>query len=206
MVLAMTRMSRERWDVDRRIAQLGPHREGLLDAVRRAVAAAAEATEFHPANAAGTLAYMTGTWALRNAFVGKDWMLDRCGGVESIRKGEARIVYTNVDVACDEAQAPKPLSHKGAGSKDICSGNLLFPPAALPMVVPPHDANQATWFLMVDREGRAELSQPVIENGGFGAFVERLWLNTQPMDEAPALDDADATDFDPPVARKSSAP
>jgi len=48
---------KEQWDVDRRLAELGLDRKGLLRIVSIALAGAANATPFHPANASGTFAY-----------------------------------------------------------------------------------------------------------------------------------------------------
>lgn len=64
---------RDPWDVDRRLAELrlGP-RARLLKVRSVAIAAGADATPFHPANAVGTFSYHHGTFALRNEFVGDD--------------------------------------------------------------------------------------------------------------------------------------
>jgi hypothetical protein len=53
-----------------------------------ALAAAADATPFHPANAAGTLSYQHGTFSLRDEHVGEnEWVLSRPSGVEAIEMG-----------------------------------------------------------------------------------------------------------------------
>jgi hypothetical protein len=64
-----TVVRREPWEVGARLAelQLGPI--GRLLRVRSiAISASADATPFHPANAAGTFAYQHGTFALRDEF------------------------------------------------------------------------------------------------------------------------------------------
>src|SRR5258708_28018814 len=108
---------KEPWEVEARLAelQLGPIAR-LLRIRSVAISASADATPFHPANAAGTLAYQHGTCALRVEFVGEVWRLDRPDGVEVIVNDalKIRVVFANVDVACDDAMKPRPRSRKGA--------------------------------------------------------------------------------------------
>jgi hypothetical protein len=77
-----TKILREPWDVDRRLAELRLTREGLLNVVAVALVEAANATPYHCANAAGTFSYQHGTWALRQEFVEGEWTLDRCDGTQ----------------------------------------------------------------------------------------------------------------------------
>src|SRR3990167_4618477 len=105
MMMTETIVLQEPWDVNRRLweLQLGPRPlERLMKVVLAAISAGADATPFHPANAAGTFSYQHGTWALRNEFVGDAWLLDRHDGVEAIRNEAAKVkvVFANVDVAC----------------------------------------------------------------------------------------------------------
>ena len=115
-----TKVLREPWDVDRRLQELRLTRKGLLAAVGVAMNESANATPFHPANAAGTFAYQHGSWALRDQFVGTDWIEDREDGVEAIRCDalKLRVAFSNVDAACNDDQVPKPrskrLTEKGA--------------------------------------------------------------------------------------------
>ena len=190
---------REPWDINRRILELGLTVEGLHRV-------SAEATSFHPANAAGTFAYQYGTWALRSEFVGKVkvWEKDTEYGVEAIRNNSAKVkvIYANVDIACNDEQPPKPRSRKGAGSERACQGNLsLF--GSLPRYAPRQNEEGATYYFMVDEDGAAELTRPIIKGSTFSAYVERIYL--------PKVDDIDATrlhkdndpvDIDPVVARK----
>src|SRR5688572_4155962 len=85
MSFAETIVRRDPWDVAARLAelQLGSV-ERLLRVRSVALSASADATPFHPANAAGTLAYQHGTFALRDEFVGEIWRLARPDGVEAI--------------------------------------------------------------------------------------------------------------------------
>ncbi len=64
MDIVETQVLIEDWDVDRRLSELDLNRAKLLEVVDVAVSAGADSTPFHPANAAGTLAYQYGTWSL----------------------------------------------------------------------------------------------------------------------------------------------
>ena len=191
--------------MDRRLAELhlGP-RSRLLKVVAVAISAGADATAFRPASAAGTFSYQHGTWALRDEFVGDDWLLDRPDGVEAIRNDaiKVRVVFANVDVACNDKHNPKPRSRKGAGSERVCIGNLF---GSLPEFAPRQPGGWVTYYLMVDEYGAAELTRPVIKNGTFVSYVEHIYLSDgSDLDREPiALDDGDVVDdFDPQVVRK----
>jgi hypothetical protein len=181
--------------------------DGLLRVRAMAVGAAADATPFHPANAAGTFSYHHGTFGLRKEFVGKIWRVERPDGVEAIINEElqVRVVFANVDVASDDDLKPRPRSRKGAGAERVCMGNLF---GSLPEYAPaqPRDG-WTTFYLMVDQRGAAELTQPVVKNNTFTAWIERIYLsNGDDLDLAGRrlpLDDGDvADDFDPEVVRK----
>lgn len=199
-----TLIRREDRDVDRRVGGLGLNKKSLLTVVTVAIEASAEASPFHPANAAGTFAYQSGTWALRNEFVGSDWVIDRSNSVEAIKNEDTKvkIVYSNVDLACNEDQGPKPRSRKGAGAERVCNGNLFD---ELPQYAPNQDDEYATYFLMVDENGAAELTRPVIRDGTFSSCIERIFISLggDDIESGLLLDDDDAVkDFDPLVLRK----
>lgn len=192
-------------DVEARLAAIGVDRKRLLDVVRVGVSAGADATPFHAANAAGTLAYHLGTWALRDKFVGGDWVLDRKNGIESIKNEttKVKIVFQNVDVAASDTKKPKPRSNKGPGSEEACSANLFDIP--LPEYAPRQDDEYALYYLMADERGAAELTRPVVKNDTFSAYVERIYLSDGSDFELTEDDfnNDDAIDeFDPQVARK----
>jgi hypothetical protein len=205
---------REPYEVEARLAelQLGPVVR-LLRVRSIAIAAGADATSFHPANAAGTLAYQHGTFALRKEYVStgkehasKDWRIDRQHGVEAISNEslKVRVAFSNVDIACDDDQKPKPRSRKGAGAERVCQGNLFD---YLPEYSPLQHEGWLTFYLMVDPRGAAELTRPVVEHSTFTAWPERNYLsNGDDLDlegKRLPLDDNDtADDFDPEVVRK----
>jgi hypothetical protein len=205
MGMVETVIWRDPWDVDRRLAELrlGP-RARLLKVRSVAISAGADATPFHPANASGTFSYHHGTFALRDEFVGEDWRLDRPDGVEAIRNDaiQVKVIFANVDVASSDNLNPKPRSRKGAGTERVCGGNLF---GSLPEFAPRQPAGWATYYLMVDENGAAELTRPVVRDGTFTSYIERIYLSDgSDMEGTPVvLDDGDVPDeFDPQVVRK----
>lgn len=192
-------------DVRDRLVQMDLDLDALHRVLTIARGAAANATPFHCRNAAGTFSYQHGTWALRAEFVGPDWAVERPEGVEAIwnsRRG-VRVVFSNVDIACADEHQPKPRSEKGAGAERVCEGNLF---GYLPHYAPQPSDSDATFYLMMDEEGRAELSRPVVVNKTFAGYLERIYIRLGDDDELLAplgIDDDDAlNDFDPQVARK----
>jgi hypothetical protein len=200
-----TRVLKDPWDVDRRLAELGLNRAGLLAVRDVALGEAANATPHHCANAWGTFSYQQGTWALRDRFVGPRWAVDRIDGVEAIfnKDQNIRVAFCNVDVACREETKPKPRSDKGAGSERACEGNLF---GHLPHFAPVLPDRTSIFYLMVAENGACELSRPVIGNGTFAFYIEQIYLSDGcDFDaERPSLNDDDAvTDFDPMIVRKT---
>jgi hypothetical protein len=197
---------REPWEVAARMVELQLTVEGLLRVRAMAIAASADATPFHPANAPGTFSYHHGTFGLRKEYVGKNWRLERPDGVEAIvnEKLKIRVVFANVDIACDDELKPKPRSRKGAGAERVCMGNLF---GSLPEYAPTQPEGWMTFYLMVDPRGAAELTRPVVKNNTFSAWIERNYLsNGDDLDldgKRVPLDDGDIADgFDPEVVRK----
>lgn len=199
-----TSVFRDETSVNRRIEELGLSRRSLQKVVNVALSAAADATPFHPANAAGTFAYQAGTWALRDEFVGKRWKMDRTDSVEAIidLENRVKVVFTNVDVAANLQCPPAPRSKKGEGAERACQGNLY---QFLPHFADtPKKGGTETFYLMVDQNGAAELSQPVIKNGKFTEFVERVFLSdgTDKWIDEIVDNETEIAEFDPVVVRK----
>jgi len=204
-----TRILREDWETSPRLVELQLEKSKLLTVRSTAVGAAADATPFHPANAAGTFSYQHGTFALRHehVFAGSPWTVERPNGVEAIRNesNRTKLVFANVDIACNDEHQPKPRSRKGAGAERLCVGNSLF--GDLPHYVPhvPVHDGWTIYYLMVAPNGAVELSCPVVEGGTFVSFIERLYLSDGSDLDGEfklSLDDHDAAHFDPKVARK----
>lgn len=192
-------------EVDRRLAELelGP-RFRLIAVARAALAAGANATPFHPANAFGTFSYQEGTFALRQEFVDfKRWQAKCLDGVEVIENEtlRLRVAFANVDIACNDFRKPKPRSQKGAGSERTCLGNLF---GHLPEFAPIEASGWNTFYLMADERAAVELTRPCISGGTFTAYPERLYLSTGEdwFDSANSDDQGSTDEFDPLVARK----
>ncbi len=208
MALAKTKILREDWEAKPRLKELRLDKDKLLIVRATAVGAAAEATPFHPANAAGTFSYQHGTFALRLENVGNHgWDSDRPNGVEAIKNDaiRVRVVFANVDVACNDEHEPKARSGKGAGAQRLCAGNGLF--GDLPRYTDdsPDDEGWITFYLMVAPDGAVELSRATVEHHQFKGFVERIYLSDGSdlgMEPEVGDDDVPADEFDPQVARK----
>ncbi|MBZ0145950.1 MAG: hypothetical protein K8F62_00145 [Pseudorhodoplanes sp.] len=203
MAALETVVLREVWDVDLRLSQLKLNREGLLIARDVAMQERANATAFHCSNAPGTFSYHHGTWSIRDRFVDKDWAVCRLDGIEGIRNEalKIKVAFSNVDLACNDDHIPKPRSEKGAGAERAASGGLF---GHLPHYTSIPTDDFALYYLMVDQEGAAELTRPVVSNGTFSTAIERIYLSDGGDDGSALLgDDGIADDFDPQVARKS---
>ena len=203
MIFKETRMFKARYDVDRRLAELALARDRLQVVVATARTAAANATPFHPRGAAGVLAYLYGICCLRDQF-STEWDVCRLDGVEMIQNSstKVRVGYSNVDRACDDDHDPQSRRRKGSGTERACQGNL-FP--FLPLQVPKSEGEWATFFLMVDPNGAAELSRPVIIGENFGPFIERIYVSDgmELHEEIMRFDEGDVIDdFDPKVIRR----
>jgi hypothetical protein len=207
MGLTKARIFREDHEVNSRLAELRLEKAKLLSVRSIAVAAAADATPFHPANAAGTFSYQQGTFALRMEHDGDGWASERPNGVEAIHNGaiNVRVVFANVDVACHDEHEPRPRSGKGAGAERLCQGNDLF--GGLPRYVDiSGEMAGTTYYLMVAPNGAAELSCATVKGGKWEKFIERLYLSDGSDLDGEAklpLDDQEKGDeFDPKVVRK----
>lgn len=205
-----TRILKELYEVKPRLLEIGLTLSGLIRIARVARNAAANGmTPFHARNAPGTYAYHYGVFTLRDEFVPSgDWEIDRVEGIECIFNKETnkRIAFSNVDVCCNDFYEPKPKSDKGDGSKRVCEKNLFDSLPHFPKPVPL--SGVPTFYVMVDDEGRCELSQPVIEGKTFSSYVERIYLSInggndpEGMDISDDSDNGPLSDFDPIVLRK----
>jgi hypothetical protein len=198
-----TKMFREPWDSDQRLNQLELTRRSLLEVRDVAMQERANATDFHPSNAPGTFGYHHGTWALRDKFVGERWIVDRGDGIEAIwnEDQKLKVAFCNVDLACNDDHVPKPRSEKGAGA-ERASGTPLF--GRLPQYAPRSTESSKLYYLMVDPNGAAELTRPVVSGGTFVAAIERIYLSFGGDDEPTVMreENGPTDNFDPQVVRK----
>lgn len=196
---------------DARLVELKLERAKLLNVRTMAISAAADVTAFHAANAAGTFSYHYGTFGLRLEFVGKVWRQSRPNGVEAIENeaSKIRIVFANVDLACNLAHTPKPRSERTRpGAQQLSQGNLFDNLPTFASEVPKDHDGWLVYFLMVDDRGAAELTCAAInKSGNFVQPVERIFLSDgSDLAREPEVGTADkpVTEFDPQVVRKTA--
>ncbi|MCY4289209.1 MAG: hypothetical protein OXC63_11510 [Aestuariivita sp.] len=206
MTAVKTQIWLEPWDISRRINELGLRLDLLHNIVRQVIEAGEQATLHHAANAEGTYRYQEGVYALRKAFVGDKWEISRENSVETIKndKLKIKVAFTNVDLACNHEHDPQPRSKKGEGAEKTCSGNTpLLPNETWAKYARPENGEWKTFYLMVDREGAAELSQPVVSEETFKSFIERIFLtDSAEYRHTSSGDDGTAVVFDPQISRK----
>lgn len=152
----------------------------------RAIAKAArswadDASPLMPQNAPGTLAYIYGVQELRRQLIDAEWHIDRTCGVEAVVNPSLRlrIGFQNVDRACDVTFPPHPRSAKGSASESLCGPDLFqhfgVEPGPLTGV---KDDGIATYYVMVGEDGSVELSNPVITDGAYRRFNERIFISS----------------------------
>jgi hypothetical protein len=165
-------------EVKNRLALLDLNKELLAEVAIRAISQKRNAVSNHPVNAAGTFAYHEGVRSMRHLFVdGATWTKLVENGIEYIENPgkKLRVIYQNVDYACNSSHDPQPLTKRGcsAKSKAINSNQAdLFGRES---------ANPNVWVICVsEKDGvvNAELSKPtqILENGEFSQFRERIFI------------------------------
>lgn len=155
----------------------------LLKVIDRIRTASSLVTKNSTSNAPGMKAYLEGPEALRDEFIGDDWEYTNDDNLEGIfnKSLNLKILFQNVDIACVQGIDPTARSPKGAASLRACLGNRAKHklPLSKYMDMPPpqelEDLSQV-YYLMVDQEGSAELSQPTIRAKQFDQFIERIFL------------------------------
>lgn len=158
-----------------------------------------DASPLMPINAPGTLAYIYGVLELRQQLLDGVWAADRTCGIEAVvnRDLKMRVGFQNVDQACDPNFPPSPRSAKGSAAESLC-GPTLFEYAGIdagPLTGVKADGIP-TYYIMVGENGSVELSHPVIMNGSYSHFHERIFIfspnddwvdeinpDTDPLDE-----------------------
>lgn len=199
------------WDVNRRLASLGLEMSDIVEIVQAAISARNEAVDLHPNNAPGTLAYIFGIGAIRRLLLPRGWVIDRTDNIEATlnpRNG-IKIIYQNVDSACNLGKTPKSVSAKG-----IASQRMVNQTGYLWDYMAEEDAvktESAAWYICVavTAEGIcAELSCPsLIEGSQFIDFAERIFI-VKPGEfddfwrHEDDADNHDADDIDIQITRK----
>lgn len=147
-----------------------------------------QASALHPANAAGIFAYHDGVEALRAEFLGRDgWRKYAKGGLEGIYHDEHRLIilFKNVHRCCSDAETPQ-AAPVGVNSEKICENATLFDHVGVDLpsvgyILDPGSFGVKTsrisvFYLMIDQDGRLELSMPVFKEKAIEYCVERIYI------------------------------
>lgn len=207
-----TKIFKKNYEVVPRLELFGVSRDELMRIVEMAVGGRADAVPNDPITAAGLFSYIHGTRGLREVFIPKGWDKDNTKNIESVVHPESgiKIIFQNVDLACDDDRSPKALSGKGLASEEIIDLSTAFLFQEME-----NDRqkflNRTVWFFCVsakDEDIRAELSLPVgIKSGQFSGFAERIYiLQRGEWDPTTFSSETDnptiSQDYDVPVSRK----
>ena len=208
-----TRVIREEWDVERRLAELGTNKAELVEIARRAAAARADSTDDAPLSGAGLLSWIYGTRAMRQTYRAKGWKRNSADNIPSVVNKESglKFIFQNADCATDILRDPKAISDKKKASERLVAAAQLslFPEAEEEgEEFADIQCTAYYYFVAVDEAGiiTAELSSPrAIEGGQFSSFHERIFIiNPGDIDRIDFLDDIDdgIQDFDVVVTSK----
>ena len=170
-------------DAPARLKELQLDVQRLLMVVERVKSARSLVSKNSLSNAPGMKAYLEGAEALRDEFVGDYWESTNKDHLEGIYNAglNLKILFQNVDVACDPNIEPIARSPKGAASQRACQGNQknIDLPLSQYMEMPaPEELENLSevYYLMIDQEGSAELSQPTIKSNQFDQFPKRIFI------------------------------
>ena len=194
-------------DVTARLAEFGLVPDQIVTVADVARAWAGDASPLMPVNAPGTLAYIHGVQEMRMQIIGNGWEPDRSCNVEAIinRDRKLRIAFQNVDRSCDEYFPPMPRSAKGKGAEQFNGPDLFehfgVEPGPLTGV---REDGLPTFYIMVGEDSSVELSQPIIKNGTYKRFIERIFVRSPGQDWESEIDPetGPVEDFDIQVSFK----
>lgn len=177
---------KEDYEIIPRLNLFSVTKDELLRVVELAVGGRADAVPNDPKSAGGQFSYIYGTRGLREVFLPKGWNKDSEKNIESVINPTSgiKLIFQNVDLACDEHRFPKAVSGKGIASEEIIDVSMAF---LFDYLENERQAklNRTVWFLCVSVNGedvRAELSLPlgIIRSGAprgqFSGFAERIFI------------------------------
>lgn len=185
-------------EVRNRLAELDLKNDQICIIAKRAISQKLNAVSNHPANAPGTFAYHEGVRAMRDVLVdGEKWNKLIENGIEYVENPikKIRIIYQNVDFACNTEHPPQPISKRGGSAKcNAINSNQsdIFGVDLIPSNV---------WVICVSENNgiiNAELSLPteMLKNGSFSQFVERLFIvQNSEIENATATATDDSEDY-----------
>lgn len=188
MAATATVILKEQDHIETRLGQLTLERQRLISAGASGMSGRGLAGAMHGKTCAGTYTFHECLAALRIEHVGiNGWESYYDGGLEGIVNNDLNIIVLvkTADRCCLDFRRPS-VRNVGSKSEEVCRGASLFDHAGvdLPFVVTlpaPKSSNLRTnrfsvFYLLLDPEGRMELSRPVFEDRKIKDFVERVYL------------------------------
>lgn len=166
-------------EVEAAVAKMGLNYTNLMDARNEVFTQLSDQSPLEALSASGQRAYLSGVYVLRKGHIPYGWVVNRQDNVETIINSDKtlKVGYQTVNRACVKALSPQPRSRKGAASERQCQPNLFdHNDVSLPSFVKTTPQRTAFYYLMVDETGAAELSRPIVKNGLYVGFVERIFL------------------------------
>lgn len=165
-------------EVKNRLEKLDLDMNQIAEIAKRAISKKYNATLNHPLNTPGTFSYHEGVNSMREIIVDDiSWHRFIKNGIEYIDNPikNIRVIFQNVDCACDLLNDPQPISKRGGSAKRAAiSSNQddLFGHELTPTNV---------WVICVSEQNgiiNAEISMPteISKNGRFSQFIERIFV------------------------------
>lgn len=179
---------KEQDSIEMRLGQLTLERQPLISAGASGMAGRGLAGAMHGRTSAGTYAFHETLAGLRIEHVGiNGWESYFDEGLEGIVNNDLSIIVLvkTADRCCADFRLPR-LRNVGSKSEEVCQSASLFDHAGVDLppvrtLRTPKSSNLrssrfSVFYLLLDPEGRMELSMPVIEDGKIRDFIERIFL------------------------------
>ena len=199
-MVAVIQLLKEERDVQARLASLDLKMEQIAEIARKAIAQKFNAVSNHPLNSPGTFAYHEGVRSMRDVIAdGVIWRKLVDQGIEYIENTNRniRVIYQNVDYACNSSHDPQPTSKRGGKAKrDAISSNQMSLSGLSKDFSPCN-----VWVICVSENNGVidcELSLPtkVTKNGYFTQFSERIFILQNSEVEFQTDSTADVEEYD----------
>lgn len=207
--MPVTKIVRDDWEVDARLAAFRVTRAEIIGIVRAAVASRKDSVLYDPCGTEGTFSYTFGTRALREVFCARGYEVARRDNIEGAYDAErgVKMIFQNAAVAADPIRSPRAIHPKGNGAVnaiEIGQGYLFRHMEEEDKKELEEDkATLLVLFVSVDGdEVTAELSCPSpIPGRQFSGFHERIFI-LRPGEWGKLSSPASGPDFEISVTRK----
>lgn len=174
----MSKILKVEHEINNRLEHINLTKHKLCQVANRAIAQKLNAVSNHPVNTPGIFAYHEGVKAMRDIFVdGETWIKSVENGIEYIVNPvkKIKVIYQNVDYACNPDHAPQPISRRGGTAKRaaISSNQLeMFERSCDPVNVLVICVSENNGIV------NGEISRPsnITARGYFSDFMERIFF------------------------------